>query len=65
MPCMESRCPFTAMGPECADWLHVDDHCRAIELILTKADAGAVYNVGGGHETSNPGHRGQYLFGDG
>jgi dTDP-glucose 4,6-dehydratase len=33
--------------------LHVEDHCRAIDLILERGQNGEVYNVGGGHETSN------------
>jgi dTDP-glucose 4,6-dehydratase len=45
--------PIYGDGQNVRDWLHVDDHCRAIELILTRAKAGAVYNVGGGHEMSN------------
>ena len=35
------------------EWLHVDDHCRAVHLVLTKGRAGEVYNVGGGTELSN------------
>jgi dTDP-glucose 4,6-dehydratase len=32
------------------EWLHVDDHCRAIELILRRGDPGETYNVGSGDE---------------
>ena len=35
------------------DWLHVSDHCRAIELILERGRVGDVYNVGGGAEVEN------------
>ncbi|MFC4562782.1 dTDP-glucose 4,6-dehydratase [Nocardiopsis mangrovi] len=30
------------------EWVHVDDHCRAVHLVLTRGRAGGVYNVGGG-----------------
>src|SRR5215469_16461287 len=45
--------PIYGDGRNVRDWLHVEDHCRAIDLILTKGRPGEVYNVGGGHETSN------------
>jgi dTDP-glucose 4,6-dehydratase len=35
------------------DWLHVLDHCRAIDLLIDKADSGQVYNIGGGHPVPN------------
>lgn len=34
------------------EWLHVDDHCRAIELILEKGEIGQTYNIGSGIEKS-------------
>ena len=34
------------------EWLHVDDHCRAIELVLTRGRPGETYNVGSGEERS-------------
>ena len=34
------------------EWLHVDDHCRAIELILRRGGLGETYNVGSGEERS-------------
>jgi dTDP-glucose 4,6-dehydratase len=34
------------------EWLHVDDHCRAIELVVTSGRAGETYNVGSGDERS-------------
>lgn len=45
--------PIYGDGQNVRDWLHVDDHCRAIDLILGQGRPGEVYNVGGGHETSN------------
>ena len=35
------------------DWLHVDDHCRGIELVRAGGRAGEVYNIGGGTELTN------------
>ena len=45
--------PIYGDGKNVRDWLHVDDHCRAIDLILEKGRVGAVYNIGGGQEMSN------------
>ncbi|MBB1242199.1 dTDP-glucose 4,6-dehydratase [Streptomyces durbertensis] len=45
--------PLYGTGENVRGWLHVTDHCRAIQLVLAKAAAGAVYNVGGGDELSN------------
>ncbi|WEB40716.1 MULTISPECIES: dTDP-glucose 4,6-dehydratase [Streptomyces] len=35
------------------DWLHVDDHCRGIQLVLEKGLPGEVYNIAGGEELTN------------
>ncbi|WP_372349330.1 dTDP-glucose 4,6-dehydratase [Streptomyces sp. KL116D] len=35
------------------DWLHVDDHCRGIQLVLEKGRPGEAYNIGGGEELTN------------
>ena len=40
-------------GRNVRDWLHVDDHCRAILAVLLHGCAGGVYNIGGGHCLSN------------
>lgn len=40
-------------GLNVRDWLHVDDNCRAIHLVLTRGKAGEVYNIGGGAELTN------------
>src|SRR5262249_26247540 len=45
--------PIYGEGANVRDWLHVDDHCRAIELILDKGTDGEVYNVGGSSERRN------------
>jgi len=40
-------------GQQIRDWLHVEDHCRGIELILDKGKPGEVYNIGGNCERQN------------
>ncbi|MEU2181913.1 dTDP-glucose 4,6-dehydratase [Streptomyces thermolilacinus] len=45
--------PLYGDGGNVRDWLHVDDHVRAIELVRTGGRAGEVYNIGGGTELSN------------
>lgn len=40
-------------GLNVRDWLYVDDHCRAIDLIIHKGTIGEIYNVGGNNEISN------------
>jgi len=42
-------------GLNVRDWLYVDDHCRAIYLVLTEGIPGEIYNVGGGTECTNLG----------
>ena len=45
--------PVYGSGLNSRDWLHVADHCRAINLILEKGIIGEIYNIGGGTEMSN------------
>jgi dTDP-glucose 4,6-dehydratase len=45
--------PLYGDGANVRDWLHVDDHCRGVHLVLTRGRAGEVYNIGGGTELSN------------
>ncbi|MEZ3182556.1 dTDP-glucose 4,6-dehydratase [Streptomyces pimonensis] len=45
--------PLYGDGLNRREWLHVDDHCRAVQLVLTKGRAGEIYNVGGGEERTN------------
>ena len=40
-------------GKNVRDWLYVEDHCRAIDLILQKGRVGEVYNIGGHNERAN------------
>jgi len=45
--------PLYGDGLQVRDWLHVNDHCRAIDLILEQGTDGETYNIGGGHELTN------------
>ncbi|MFJ1749738.1 dTDP-glucose 4,6-dehydratase [Streptomyces sp. NPDC088116] len=45
--------PLYGDGENRRDWLHVDDHCRAIALVALGGRPGEVYNVGGGTELTN------------
>jgi len=45
--------PLYGDGLNVRDWLHVDDHCRGIAIVVARGDAGASYNIGGGLELSN------------
>ena len=45
--------PLYGDGLNVRDWLHVEDHCRAIDLLVEHGLPGEVYNVGGGHELTN------------
>ncbi|SUZ58547.1 uncharacterized protein METZ01_LOCUS11401, partial [marine metagenome] len=45
--------PLYGDGKNIRDWLHVEDHCRAIDLLIEKGNAGEVYNIGGGNEVQN------------
>jgi dTDP-glucose 4,6-dehydratase len=47
------KVPLYGNGLNVRDWLHVDDHCRGIHLVLTRGAAGETYNIGGGRELSN------------
>lgn len=45
--------PVYGTGENVRDWLYVEDHCRAIDLIIHKGRVGEVYNVGGHNEKTN------------
>ncbi len=45
--------PVYGTGENVRDWLYVEDHCRAIDLILQRGRAGEIYNVGGRSEMRN------------
>ena len=45
--------PVYGKGENIRDWLYVEDHCKAIDLIIHKGREGEVYNVGGRNEMAN------------
>ena len=45
--------PVYGTGKNVRDWLYVEDHCKAIDLILRKGKPGEIYNIGGNHEMEN------------
>lgn len=49
----EKQLPVYGMGENVRDWLYVEDHCKAIDLIIHKGREGEVYNVGGHNERKN------------
>lgn len=59
IPLMINNClkgkdlPVYGDGMQVRDWLHVSDHCSAIDTVLHKGEDGAVYNIGGNNEKAN------------
>ena len=49
----ERKIPIYGDGKNIRDWLYVEDHCEAIELIFNKGIVGETYNIGGDYEISN------------
>ncbi len=47
------KIPLYGDGANVRDWLHVDDHCRGIALVLEGGTPGETYNIGGGTELTN------------
>jgi len=47
------KLPVYGTGMNVRDWLYVEDHCKAIDLVLQKGKIGEVYNVGGHNEKKN------------
>lgn len=45
--------PLYGDGLNVRDWLHVDDHCRGIDVVIAHGVNGEVYNIGGGNEVRN------------
>lgn len=51
--CREIPLPVYGEGKNVRDWLHVKDHCSAVDLIIRKGRIGEVYNIGGHNEKAN------------
>ncbi|MCL6538439.1 MAG: dTDP-glucose 4,6-dehydratase [Acidothermus sp.] len=47
------KVPLYGDGLNVRDWLHVDDHCRGIQIVVEKGKPGEYYNIGGGLELTN------------
>ena len=47
------KIPVYGNGLNVRDWLHVEDHCTAIDAVLNKGKSGEVYNIGGNNEWTN------------
>jgi len=45
--------PLYGDGRNVRDWLHVEDHCGAIDLLIDRGENGEVYNIGGGNDVMN------------
>jgi dTDP-glucose 4,6-dehydratase len=45
--------PLYGDGRQVRDWIHVEDHCRGVDLVLRQGRVGEVYNLGGGNERQN------------
>lgn len=51
--CGHRALPVYGDGKNVRDWLYVEDHCRAIDLVLDRGKTGEVYNIGGHNERAN------------
>lgn len=49
----DKKLPLYGDGKQIRDWIHVEDHCAGIDLLLTQGKDGEVYNIGGGNERYN------------
>ena len=49
----DEELPVYGTGENVRDWLHVSDHCEAIDLVIHKGREGEVYNIGGHNERTN------------
>lgn len=47
------KLPVYGDGSNVRDWLFVQDHCRAVDLVMRRGTAGEAYNIGGGNEMKN------------
>jgi len=49
----DKKLPMYGDGKNVRDWIHVEDHCRALELCLLKGKPGEIYNIGANNEKNN------------
>jgi dTDP-glucose 4,6-dehydratase len=50
---MDMKIPIYGTGKNVRDWIFVEDHCEAINLVLERGERGEIYNVSGGEEKTN------------
>lgn len=49
----DKELPIYGDGLQVRDWLHVEDHCAALDVVLHKGEEGEIYNIGGNNEKAN------------
>lgn len=49
----DKKLPLYGDGQQIRDWIHVEDHCAAIDFLIVNGENGEVYNIGGGNERRN------------
>ncbi|MBC2856151.1 dTDP-glucose 4,6-dehydratase [Cetobacterium sp. 2A] len=49
----DKNLPVYGKGDNVRDWLYVDDHCKGIDMVISNAPAGEIYNIGGFNEEQN------------
>lgn len=47
------KIPLYGNGLNVRDWIHVEDHCRALEIVIKNGSPGEIYNISGSHEITN------------
>ena len=47
------KLPMYGTGSNIREWIHVEDHCRGIELVISNGKSGEIYNIGSGNEMTN------------
>ena len=49
----KKKLPIYGTGSNIREWIHVEDHCRGIELVISNGKSGEIYNIGSGNEMTN------------
>lgn len=49
----KKKLPMYGIGSNIREWIHVEDHCRGIELVISNGKSGEIYNIGSGNEMTN------------
>jgi dTDP-glucose 4,6-dehydratase len=53
--CADKQLPVYGDGRNVRDWLYVEDHCQAVEVVVRQGEPGRTYNIGGNNEQTNIG----------